>query len=61
MNPLWGLFFKDRYKNPFSVYRMSFAELVFLLGLVGAIGYGSAMGIDYILDWESEQEVIEEK
>jgi hypothetical protein len=52
MNPIWGLFFKDRFRTPFSVYKMSLAELVVLLGLVAGAGIGIAKGIDWILNLE---------
>jgi len=52
MNPIWGIFFKDRYRTPFSVYRMSLAEIVFLLALTAAAGIGIAEGIDWILSLE---------
>tara|TARA_R100001143_G_scaffold53809_1_gene49437 strand:- start:33 stop:209 length:177 start_codon:yes stop_codon:yes gene_type:complete len=52
MNPIWGLFFKDRFRTPFSVYKMSLAELVVLLGLVAGAGIGIAKGISWIVDLE---------
>ena len=52
MNPIWALFFKDRFRTPFSVYRMSLAELVVLLGLVAGAGIGIAKGISWIVDLE---------
>ena len=52
MNPIWGLFFKDRFRTPFSVYRMSFAELVVLLGLVAGAGIGIAEGVSWVMDLE---------
>jgi len=33
MNRIWAIFFKDRIKTPFSAYKMSLAELIFLLSL----------------------------
>ena len=59
MNPIWAIFFKDRFRTPFSVYRMSFAELVVLLGLVAGAGIGVAKGIDWILDIEGETSTID--
>ena len=61
MNPIWGLFFKDRFRTPFSVYRMSFAELVVLLGLVAGAGIGVAKGIDWILDLEGASSSVNDK
>ena len=52
MNPIWGLFFKDRFRTPFSVYRMSLAELVVLLGLVAGAGIGIAEGVSWIFELE---------
>jgi len=61
MNPIWALFFKDRFRTPFSVYRMSFAELVVLLGLVAGAGIGVAKGIDWILDLEGASSSVNDK
>jgi len=55
MNPLWGLFFKDRFRTPFSVYKMSLAELVVLLGLVAGAGIGVAKGVKWIYELESTE------
>ena len=52
MNPLWAMLFKDRFRTPFSVYKMSLAEIVVLLGLVAGAGIGVAKGIDWILTVE---------
>ena len=52
MNPIWSIFFKDRFRTPFSVYKMSLAEVVVLLGLVVGAGVGVAKGIDWILNLE---------
>ena len=60
MNPIWALFFKDRFRTPFSVYRMSLAELVVLLGLVAGVGIGVAKGIDWILDIEGVSSTVDE-
>jgi len=53
MNPLWAIFFKDRIRTPFSVYKMSFAELVFLFALIGGTGYGIGLGVGWILNFET--------
>lgn len=58
MNPVWAVFFKDRFKTPFSVYRMSFAELVFLLAGIGGIGWGLVKGADWVLRFEAADEVV---
>ena len=52
MNPLWSIFFKDRFRTPFSVYKMSLAEIVVLLGLVAGAGIGVAKGISWIFELE---------
>jgi hypothetical protein len=56
MNPIWGFFFKDRFRTPFSIYKMSLAEIVVLLGLVAGAGIGIAKGIDWILNLEGVEE-----
>ena len=58
MNPIWAIFFKDRFRTPFSVYRMSLAELAVLGGLVVGAGIGIAEGGSWIfeLDGVEEQE-----
>lgn len=55
MNPIWALFFKDRFRTPFSIYKMSLAELVVLLGLVAGAGIGIAKGVSWIVDLESTE------
>ena len=45
MNPLWSVFFKDRFRTPFSIYKMSLAEVVFLLAMTVGIGVGIEIGI----------------
>ena len=50
MNPLWALLFKDRIRTPFSVYKMSFAEVLVLCGLIFGIGYGITKGGTWIAD-----------
>tara|TARA_R110000744_G_scaffold50316_3_gene108872 strand:+ start:33 stop:218 length:186 start_codon:yes stop_codon:yes gene_type:complete len=61
MNPIWAMFFKDRFRTPFSVYRMSLAEIVILLGLVAGAGIGVAKGISWILDIEGETSSVNDK
>ena len=56
MNPIWALFFKDRFRTPFSVYKMSLAELVVLLGLVAGAGIGIAKGVSWIFELEGVEE-----
>jgi hypothetical protein len=52
MNPVWAFFFKDKIRTPFSVYKMSLAELVVLLGMVGGLGYGIVKGAFAIMNLE---------
>jgi len=44
MNPLWALLFKDRIRTPFSVYKMSLAEVVVLASIIFGIGFGAVRG-----------------
>ena len=60
MNPVWSVFFKDRFKTPFSIYKMSFAELVFLAAAVGAAGYGLGKVVKWVVDFETTPVVIEQ-
>ena len=55
MNPIWSIFFKDRFRTPFSVYKMSLAEIVVLLGLVAGAGIGVAKGVKWIYELESTE------
>ena len=52
MNPIWAILFKARFRTPFSMYKMSMAEIVVLLSLVVGAGIGVAKGIDWILTVE---------
>ena len=61
MNPLWAMLFKDRFRTPFSVYKMSLAEIVVLLGLVAGAGIGIAKGIDWILMAEGDTPSVNDK
>jgi len=56
MNPIWALFFKDRFRTPFSVYKMSLAEIMVLFGIVFGVGYGLAQGVSWIIDYEVNSE-----
>ena len=60
MNPLWALLFKDRIRTPFSVYKMSLAEVVVLGGIMFGIGYGITIGIYAIRDLAVEQNIAVE-
>jgi hypothetical protein len=53
MNPFWALLFKDRFRTPFSVYRMSLAEVVILLAISAGIGIAIAEGVRWVIDAES--------
>ena len=61
MNPIWAIFFKDRFRTPFSVYKMSLAEIVVLLGLVAGAGIGVAEGVSWIFELEGETSSINDK
>ena len=61
MNPLWAMLFKDRFRTPFSVYKMSLAEIIVLLGLVAGAGIGIAKGIDWILMAEGDTPTANDK
>ena len=52
MNPIWAIFFKDRFRTPFSVYKMRLAELVVLLGMFGGFGYWIVKGAQAIMNLE---------
>ena len=57
MNPIWGIFFKDRFRTPFSVYKMSLAELVVLVGMVYGAGYGFYKAVLWVLSVSEVAEV----
>ena len=59
MNPLWGVFFKDKFRTPFSVYKMSLAELVFLGAITFGIGFGVTKGSQWIVSQFTAVEVGE--
>lgn len=61
MNPLWALLFKDRIRTPFSVYKMSLAELVLLLGIIFGAGYGVYIGASTLANWSSTLAATTEK
>ena len=44
MNPIWAFLFKDNWRTPFSVYKMSLAELIVLGGIIFGIGFGVSRG-----------------
>ena len=50
MNPLWAFLFKDKFRTPLSVYKMSLAELIVLGACVFGIGFGVTKGVQKILD-----------
>ncbi len=61
MNPFWAFWFKDKIRTPFSVYKMSLAELIVLGGMVFGVGYGLTKGAQWILNIElsSSESVLE--
>ena len=50
MNWFWGFWFKDKYRTPFSVYKMSLAELIVLAGLVFGTGFGVTKGVQKLIE-----------
>ena len=52
MNWFWGFWFKDKFRTPFSVYKMSLAELLVLGGMIFGIGYGLTECVNWILTLE---------
>ena len=50
MNPLWALLFKDRLRTPFSVYKMSLAEVVVLGAIAFGIGFGCVQGGKWLVE-----------
>ena len=54
MNPIWAFFFKDKLRTPFSVYKMSVAEVVFGASIVFGVGYGIGVGAMWLLESASE-------
>lgn len=62
MNPVWAFWFKDKFRTPFSAYKMSLAELIVLGGIVFGIGYGITTGARWILNIETttSESVIDE-
>tara|TARA_R100001594_G_scaffold133228_1_gene173839 strand:+ start:984 stop:1163 length:180 start_codon:yes stop_codon:yes gene_type:complete len=50
MNPLWKIFFKDYIRTPFSVYKMSVAEVVFLGAVIFGAGYGITKGVQWVIE-----------
>jgi hypothetical protein len=57
MNPIWALLFKDRIRTPFSVYKMSLAEVVFLVSLVFGTGYGIGKLAKWVIDTAGSEQV----
>ncbi len=64
MNWFWGFWFKDKFRTPFSVYKMSFAELIVLGGMIVGVGFGLTKGVQKLIDvgtsFKGAPEAIEE-
>ena len=60
MNPIWALFFKDRFRTIFSVYKMSLAEIIFLITMTAGAGAGIYVGAKKALNYLAEVEAVEE-
>jgi len=59
MNPFWGLLFKDRIRTPFSVYKMSVAEVVVLAAIIFGTGFGVVKGGQWLMNTFSYEQVVE--
>ena len=60
MNILWAFWFKDKYRTPFSVYKMSLAELIVLGGAFFGVGFGVTLGVKKLVKFELGADAIEE-
>ena len=58
MNPIWAFLFKDKFRTPLSVYKMSLAELIVLVGILAGLGYGLSKGITWVIDITKEAETV---
>jgi hypothetical protein len=59
VNWYWAFWFKDKIKTPFSVYKMSLAELIVLGGMIFGVGFGVTKGLQWILSLELTGDVVE--
>ena len=59
MNPLWALFFKDRFKTPLSIYKMSLAEIIILLSMLVGFGFALWEGLQWIVEFEAAAGITE--
>jgi hypothetical protein len=60
MNTVWAFFFKDKFRTPFSVFKMSLAELLVLCGIIFGTGYGLYKGVSALLNLEGVTEQVSE-
>ena len=60
MNPIWALFFKDKFRTIFSVYKMSLAEILVLVSMAAGFGVGIYLLGEKILNVATDAEVVEE-
>ena len=58
MNPIWALLFKDRIRTPFSVYKMSLAEVLVLGGIIFGIGFGITRGAFWLANFGDTTETV---
>ena len=49
MNPLWAMLFKARFRTPFSMYKMSLAEVFILIAAAVGIGVFLVEGIKFLM------------
>jgi len=59
MNWFWAFWFKDKIRTPFSVYKMSLAEIIVLCGMVCGVGWGLGQGAQWILNLEESITISE--
>jgi len=52
MNWFWAFWFKDKLRTPFSVYKMSLAEVMVLCGMIFGVGWALGQGAQWILNLE---------
>jgi antibiotic biosynthesis monooxygenase (ABM) superfamily enzyme len=52
MNWFWAFWFKDKFRTPLSVYKMSLAEIVVLCSMIFGVGWGLGKGVKWILNLE---------
>ena len=60
MNWYWAFWFKDKFRTPFSVYKMSLAELIILGGMIFGGGWVLTKGVQKLISIEiGSSEIVE--